>query len=357
MFERPIKGDLDRSLSLLMHEARHKVLEEANRIKADAIKVGALRSNRVIVTVAKAADVIHQHAMEQTKPILLDFMERMQRRPAEITAWARLHLENLGNAVLGGIPPNGFAADHKRIRAQYAAVFQQRLNGVLRDVEIGFVKGAGFARAEQMESKEEWISATAALTLLKPTLATYSARMAICNRAHNGLIRCRAQRLIIDTETRDNGEIPKEFWWAEGHKALEQNWELGDFATWIDLGRITGNPHLSAGKVQIKVFGVSFLRVDIEKMLTAGLPSPAAAQKPVASVATAGGRPAADWWDDLWVEICRQLYTGKLIPKRQSDIEGAMKDWLATRSEHPSDSTLRPRARKLWQAITREGEN
>jgi len=347
MFERPIKGDLDRSLSLLTHEARHKVLEEANRIKADAIKVGAFQSNRVIVTVAKAADAIHQNAMEQAKPILLDFIERMQRPPAEITAWARPHLESLGNAVLGGIPPNGFAADHKRIRAQYAAVFQQRLNGVLRDVEIGFVKGAGFARAEQVESKEEWISAIAALTLLKPTLTTHSARMAICNRAHNGLISCRAQRLMIDTETRDDVEIPKEFWWAEGHKALEQDWELGDFATWTDLGRITGNPHLSAGKVQIKAFGVSLLRADIEKMIRTGPPSPAAAQAPAVPTATAGGRPPADWWDDLWIEICRQLYAGELIPKKQSDIEGAMKDWLATRGEHPSDSTLRPRARKL----------
>jgi hypothetical protein len=39
MFEQPIKGDLDRSLSLLMHDARHKLIDECNRIKADAIKV------------------------------------------------------------------------------------------------------------------------------------------------------------------------------------------------------------------------------------------------------------------------------------------------------------------------------
>ena len=51
--------------------------------------------------------------------------------------------------------PNGFSADHQRIVAQYRAAFQQRLDGVRRDVEIGFLKGAGFARAAQVESKEE----------------------------------------------------------------------------------------------------------------------------------------------------------------------------------------------------------
>src|SRR5258708_38419701 len=136
MFERPIKGDLNRALSLLMHEAHHQVMDECNRVKAEAIKVGALQSSRVIIAVAKAADTIHRHAMEQARPILLDFIERMQLAPAEITGSARPHLENLGNTVLGGIPPSGLPADQQRIRAQYQAVFQQRLDGVLRDVEI-----------------------------------------------------------------------------------------------------------------------------------------------------------------------------------------------------------------------------
>jgi hypothetical protein len=190
MFERPIKGDLDRSLSLLMHEARHKVMDECNRIKTDAIKAGALQSNRVIVAVAQVADTIHKQAMEQAKPILFDFIERMQLAPVEITGWARPHLENLGNSVLSGIPPNGFPADHQRIHAQYAAVFKQRLDGVLRDVEIGFVKGAGFARAEKVESKEEWITAVEAARLLKPVFnSEYMVRMTICKRAHSGMIR------------------------------------------------------------------------------------------------------------------------------------------------------------------------
>jgi ribosome maturation protein Sdo1 len=82
MFERPIKGDLDRSLSMLMHEARHKLTDECNQIKSDAIKAWALQSTRVIVTAATTADEQHQDAMKQAKPMLLDFIERMQLPPA-----------------------------------------------------------------------------------------------------------------------------------------------------------------------------------------------------------------------------------------------------------------------------------
>jgi uncharacterized protein (TIGR02391 family) len=293
MFERPTKGDLDRSLSLLMHEAHHKVMDESNRIKADAIKAGALQSNRVIVAIAKSADEIQQQAMEQAKPMLLDFIERMQHAPVEITNWARPHLENLGNTVLGSIPPNGFPADHRRIVNQYRAVFQQRLDNVLRDVEIGFVKGAGFARADQVESKEEWITAREAAHLLKPVLnSAYEAQMTICKRAHTGLIRSHAQRFIMDDKTRDNFEIPKQFWWAEGHQALKQNWPAGDFDPWVDDGEC----HLQA-------FGVSFLCADIEKMIPTGTPAPAASEAQAASApahvvgAAAIDRPTG--FDDL----------------------------------------------------------
>jgi hypothetical protein len=64
-----------------------------------------------------------------------------------------------------------------------------------------------------------------------------------------------------------------------------------------------------------------------------------------------GGRPAAEWWDDLWVEMCRQIYTGELVPKRQADLEKAMQSWCAAKGYSDAVSTVRPRARKLWQAL------
>jgi hypothetical protein len=111
MFERPTKNDLDRSLSLLMHEHRHKLMEVCNQIKSDAIKAGALESNGVVVTAVKAADDLHKEAMTQATAILLDFIERMERPPTEISGWARPHLENLGNSLLGVVPPTNFPKD------------------------------------------------------------------------------------------------------------------------------------------------------------------------------------------------------------------------------------------------------
>src|ERR1700738_2771590 len=155
--------------------------------------------------------------------------------PTEITGWARPHLEKLGNVLLGRIPPNGLPADQQRIRAQYDAQFRQRLDGMLRDVEIGYVKGAGFARSAAMEAKEEWISAAEALRLLKPVLGSeWQAQRTVWKRAHDGVIRARAERCTADGEGRIDMSVRKGFWWAEGETALSQNWTVGDFETWIE---------------------------------------------------------------------------------------------------------------------------
>ena len=311
MFERPIKGDIDRSLSVMMHDARHRLMIEKNRIMAEALQAGALQSNRVIVTIASFADQIHDAAMEQASPLLLDFIERLQLAPAEMTSWARPHLENLGNTLLGEIPPNGFPADHQRIVAQYRTVFHQRLDGVLRDVEIGFVKGAGFARAEKVESKEEWISAAAALALVKPALGEYTAMLTIAERANDNMIRSRAARFVLKhpdkkAQVEQDFDVPADFWWARGRTALKQNWVAGDFET-----RIRETIHLRA-------YGVRFVRSEITQIIPADLPAEAP-PAPAPESAKRGGRPPADWWDDLLIEVCFQHFRGELQPKTQAD--------------------------------------
>ncbi len=203
----------------------------------------------------------------------------------------------------------------------------------------------GFAadQIKDADEAEDWISAAAAVALLKPvTGSSYSAKVSLCTRAHAGIIRARAAELAVDNgKPHRNVAIPRRFWWAEGAAAtLIQNWELGDFETWVEH------------ETRVQVFGVEFARADVEKLVPPQTSPVPATATPV----NKGGRPPADYWDDLWVEICRQLYVGELIPKRQSDIENAMVNWLAhTCNEHPSTSTIRPRAAKLWRTI--EGEN
>lgn len=239
-----------------MHEARQRLMIEQNRIMGEAAQAGALRSNRVIVTVSKVADEIHKDSMDRAKALMLQFVQRMQVPPAEITEIARPLLEALGNNLLGAIRPNNFPADHKRIVNQYSAVFQQRVEGALRDTEIGFDSESRFTGVTESET---WITADQARNLLKSGAGSlYNAQMAICKCAHAGLIHARAEQFHHGQRTFHNHDIPKDFWWAEGHQRLEQDWATGDFSTWIERGSI-----------QLKAFGVTFARAGIQKLLPA----------------------------------------------------------------------------------------
>ena len=53
----------------------------------------------------------------------------------------------------------------------------------------------------------------------------------------------------------------------------------------------------------------------------------------------------------MWAAIAVDLYLGDLKPKTQADIEAAMHNWLSAREIGASESTVRSRARQLWQAI------
>jgi hypothetical protein len=106
-----------------------------------------------------------------------------------------------------------------------------------------------------LSAQEEWISAGSAVA---PFGIGYQlARRTICQRAYAGLIKARAERFVRNGQSADNVEIPREFWWAKGERALTQNWATGDFDTWID------------SRIHLEAFGVTFLRSDIERLKAA----------------------------------------------------------------------------------------
>jgi len=106
-----------------------------------------------------------------------------------------------------------------------------------------------------MLGQDEWVRAAEAVAMLKPILDEYGACLRICARAHGGLIRARAEQFNHGQRVFHNHDIPKAFWWAEGHQALEQDWAAGDFSTWLDQS------------IHLRAFGVTFARADIEKLL------------------------------------------------------------------------------------------
>ena len=64
-----------------------------------------------------------------------------------------------------------------------------------------------------------------------------------------------------------------------------------------------------------------------------------------------GGRPPAEFWDSMWAAIAASLYNGELKPRSQADVERAMATWIEANNFSAADSTVRGRARRLWDRI------
>lgn len=72
---------------------------------------------------------------------------------------------------------------------------------------------------------------------------------------------------------------------------------------------------------------------------------------PTPEIMNRGGRPRKEWWDDFWIEICRQIWIGDLKPDTQADLERAMFEWVENhRNAEVGETTIKAAARKLFKA-------
>jgi len=69
------------------------------------------------------------------------------------------------------------------------------------------------------------------------------------------------------------------------------------------------------------------------------------------SATKATGRPPKDYWEDVIIAMMVRWAEGDIKPKRQSEVAEAMKDWLDARSEKWSETTIKERAKKVFNAI------
>ena len=63
-----------------------------------------------------------------------------------------------------------------------------------------------------------------------------------------------------------------------------------------------------------------------------------------------GGRPRKEFWDNFWIEICRQIYEGDLKPKSQAELERAMHEWVGNNGYDAGETVIKGAARKLFKA-------
>lgn len=90
----------------------------------------------------------------------------------------------------------------------------------------------------------QWIQASRALEIV-------GSHYALCERLRAGMVRASARLFLKDDERLEEVILPTEFWWAGGHEALEQDWDAGDFSTWIDHSE-----HWQAFGVTIELEGI-----------------------------------------------------------------------------------------------------
>lgn len=193
---------------------------------------------------------------------------------------------------------------------------------------------------------DAWVTASEAHRLVATETLSHEAHVAIATRASAGLLRARAELMLIGrTQRHSDVEVPAGFWWARGDLALNQNWEVGDFDTWFDK------------RVHYQVFGVRFLRADLERMLPRLGKTSRTAPEPSRE---RGGRPPSPLWPDWVAELVALIHEEGVPEGSGSTGADALIDRVADRlavrgKETPARTTLLPTARAVLSRMRSDG--
>jgi hypothetical protein len=205
-----------------------------------------------------------------------------------------------------------------------------------------------------VEDRGEWVSARDAVRRIMGATGQgpIASLDAIVAYVRTGDIKARALVLTEDTHRQGAGKRTEEM-----RDAPVPLWFWGDFTTrgsanfnW-QSGVFTGHGFRGANQVTVTLTGVQFDARGLDLLD----PSP----KPEAASRTPhAGRPAAEWWDDLLIEMFRRLWEDRWSPRTQADLVRAMHEWLAqnpgddpAKPREAGDTTLELRARKLFKAL------
>lgn len=153
--------------------------------------------------------------------------------------------------------------------------------------------------------------------------------------------------IINRTQRHPDCDVPSGFWWAEGHDALTQNWELGDFETWIKK------------TVQYQAFGVRFHREDVDRMVGG---SRVEQRRPEPDPGKdARGRPMSALWPE-WVAELASLIHEEGIPEGSGthgidELISSVADRLVARGlEAPARTTVQEAAKAVLRRLRNAGK-
>ena len=142
---------------------------------------------------------------------------------------------------------------------------------------------------------------------------------------------------------------------------LVEDWRGIDEPTSAELasGTLTGTYRdpMERANVQVELIGLRFDVDDLEEIASI-IPTAEEIAADARSAAKSRGRPKAEWWDDLLIEIFRRLWEENWTPRTQAELVEAMHEWLARnpgddpeKPREAGDTVLKARARKLFEAL------
>jgi hypothetical protein len=139
MYEPP---DFQRNIDTLIHSGEHQARAAAVHVKSDHTARGLADATTIITMAIGRFDEIHKDILQRAMKLIEDFCSRnSQLSPGVLAGTARDRLGGFETFLLANVPPTHFTQDTLRFRGQYTLVFRQRLDGALRDIQIGFIGG------------------------------------------------------------------------------------------------------------------------------------------------------------------------------------------------------------------------
>ena len=138
----PSVADFQRNLDNTINGARQDVRMKVAAAQSSHAARGLAISGSMLSAAVEIANDIHRNCVVQAMILINEFLHsNSQLTIEEMVITARGRFENFAATLLNSVPSAGMPQQAVKLQNQYAAVFQQRLDGALRDIEIGFVEG------------------------------------------------------------------------------------------------------------------------------------------------------------------------------------------------------------------------
>lgn len=226
-----------------------------------------------------------------------------------------------------------------------ARLFEVSFDFIALSEIVPTAKQAEAMRRISVAADPDWISARELQRLLQSKHHPAKTEAAIVESCQLGLIAGRAGRMHSESSETGSRMDP-----TETHSAIEWDiplWFWRDFVgpdQFHDFGlnKAHGRGSRRRRRFTVQLQGVHFHRSGLVNL---GLEPPANAAAPKSK---AGRRPKYDW-SKATAAIWGQIFRGELLPEKQADVEQALQSQLAEGDEEPSESTVRPYAKDIWE--------